>query len=333
MVLGDNNSNFRIYKMSKKRVLITGAGGFVGSYLINELKKDDEYEIFGSVYQSTSDISALLSKDHILVGDLTDPIVASAHLQSSKPDLIFHLAALSIVHDSHVKALPIMQKNTAISYNLLEAARTVSPQARFVAICSANIYGDVDPSQVPIKESTPMRPLNPYAISKATQELLAQQYYLAHGLDVVIIRPFNHTGIGQTADFLIPNLAKILVQIENSVVEPVIKLGNLDSVRDFTDVRDMVRGYVMLAKKGESGQIYNLGSGRGYSVREIGGIFRSHAKKGFELIHDPALDRPADVPVLIADTSKAEKLIKFEPQFSLESTILDILEYERKQHG
>jgi GDP-4-dehydro-6-deoxy-D-mannose reductase len=313
----------------RKRILVTGAGGFVGTHLIEALKKQSDIEIFAAVYNSTSDITALLDSDHIIAGDLTDFAFASELIKQSAPDIIYHLAALSVVHNSHEKALAVMNGNTTISYNLLEATKLYAPNTRFIAICSANVYGAVEDTSKPIDESTPIRPLNTYAVSKVMQEMLALQYYLAYSLDVVILRPFNHTGPGQTIDFVIPRLAAQFAKIEKGEMDAVIEVGNTQSVRDFTDVRDMVEGYMLAAAKAKSGEIYNLGSGKGYTVKQILDILESLSKTKVEIKINQELVRPSDVPVLIADAAKFSSLTGWKPKISLEETISDILESYR----
>lgn len=314
--------------MSKK-ILITGAGGFVGPHLIKELQKNVDNDIYGSVYRSTSDVSGLLKPDHIIAGDLSDFAFAQSLISTVKPDTIYHLAAVSVVHSTPSQALKTLTDNVAISCNILESVRLFAPDSRFVAICSANVYGAVQKSEGPIDESTPLRPLNPYAVSKVTQEMLALQYHLAYGLDTVILRPFNHTGVGQTADFVIPLLAKQFVQIERGG-EPVLSVGNLGNIRDFTDVKDMVRAYVLAEEKCQSGKVYNIGSGVGHTVKEIIAIFENLTGKKVEIKSAPEQVRKSDVPVLIADASKFKNLTGWSPSISLETTISDILESYRR---
>lgn len=316
-----------------KRILITGAGGFVGPYLIKELKNNPEYEIYGSVYRANSSLADLLPEDHILTGDLTNPTVVSAHIKESRPDIIYHLAALSVVHNSEDNALAVMQTNAALSHTLLESVKHNATNARFVAISSANLYGSVDPSMIPTSESAPLRPLNPYAVSKVTQEMLALEYHLAHGLDVVILRPFNHSGPGQTADFVLPRLAQKVVTIEREVALPTLDLGSGSAVRDFTDVRDIARAYALAAAHGVSGEVYNIGSGIGHKIRDVAEIFRSQSKRPFEIQENPDLSRPSDVPTLIADATKFRSITGWEPIISLQKTISDILDYERKTYN
>ncbi len=314
--------------MSNKHILITGAGGFVGTHLIKELQQNPSCELYVTIYNATSDISPLIPKDHVLAGDLTDYAFAQKLIQTTKPDIIYHLAALSIVHDSVEKAVSVITSNTVISYNLLEAVRNYASTARVIAICSANQYGAVQDATKPIDESTPLRPLNPYAVSKVVQEMLALEYFLAYHLDIVILRPFNHTGPGQTIDFVIPALAKQFVDIEHGAV-PEIILGNLNTTRDFTDVSDMVKAYVLASEKCLSGEIYNLGSGQGYTIAQIVEIFQKITGQKVQLKEDPALVRESDVPILIANSAKFRQATGWEPKVSLETTISAILDYWR----
>jgi GDP-4-dehydro-6-deoxy-D-mannose reductase len=313
------------------KILITGAGGFVGTYLIKELQKSRDSEIFGAVFSATSDISSLLPSDHIIEGDLSDSTYAHELVQKSMPDIVFHLAALSVVGTIVDQAITVMNKNTAISYNILEAIKSLAPKARFIAIASANEYGAVIDTHKPIDETLPLRPLNPYAVSKVTQEMLSLMYHLAYGLDVVILRPFNHTGVGQTTDFVIPKLAKQFAAIEKGTIPPTIEVGNLDTIRDFTDVRDMVYGYHLAAKTGLSGQIYNLGSGQGHTIKEILDMLQSLSSAKVEIVVNDKLVRGADVPVLICDASKFKSLTSWTPKITLKQTISDILNYYRGQ--
>lgn len=315
------------------KILITGAGGFVGNYLIRELLNDKDNVIFGSVYKATSDISNLLPSDNIVEGDLTDFSFTDYLIKTIKPDLIFHLAALSVVGNSFENAVKIMNSNTTLSFNVLESTRLHAPNARFIAICSANEYGSVEGGVNKINESTPLRPINPYAVSKVTQEMLALQYHLAYGMDIVILRPFNHTGVGQTTDFVIPRLAKQFAEIENASITPIIEVGNLDSVRDFTDVRDMVHAYALAAKHAKQGEIYNIGSGVGVSIAQMIEILQSLVSTKVEIKVKNDLVRFADVPKLISDNTKFHAITSYEASIPLTQTISDILNSYRNQKG
>ena len=295
-------------------------------------KKTDN-EIYGAVYKSTSDISSLLPQNHILEGDLTDFAVAESHLQTVQPDIIYHLAALSVVGNSFANAIKVINTNTNLSFNLFEAARLIVPKARIINICSANVYGAVLDSSRPLTESTPFRPLNPYSVSKINQEMLGLEYHLTYGSDVIALRPFNHTGIGQTTDFLIPRLAQQFAAIEKGQLAPTIEIGNLDSIRDFSDVRDMVRAYVLAAESCLAGEAYNIGSGKGYKVSQVIDIFQSLSQAKVEIKVKKDLVRSADVPALVADFTKFKEATGYFPVISLERTISDILDFYRQQKG
>ena len=314
-----------------QRILVTGAGGFVGSYLIRALQAVGDYDVFATVYKSSSSLETLLTPDHIIEGDLTDGTFANALIQTTKPNIIFHLAALSVVHSSDKQALSVLTANTALQYNLLESVRQFAPHVRLIAICSANEYGLVENYQKPITEDVPLRPLNPYAVSKVTQEMLTLQYHLAYGLDAVILRPFNHTGAGQTLDFVVPALARQFARIVKGLEPPFIEVGNIDNVRDFTDVVDMVSAYILASKKGESGQVYNLGSGVGVKVRDLIAEFERITGVKVEIKVEDSMLRVADVPILVCDSTKFRQLTGWSPKISLNTTLTNVYNYWKEQ--
>lgn len=314
-----------------QRILITGAGGFVGAHLIKALQSRGDAEIYAAVFHATSDLVGMLPASHILDGDLTNYGYAESLVQHADPVVTFHLAAMAVVHTSAEQATRVLSANMTLQYNILEAIRLHAPKSRFVAIASANAYGSVQNQGLPVDESTPLRPLNPYAVSKVAQEMLALQYHLAHGLDVVILRPFNHTGVGQTTDFVIPALVRQVVEIERGMREPILHVGNLTAVRDFTDVDDMVAAYLLAADKGKSGEIYNIGTGVGHTIQAIVTQLLSLSNVKITVASDPARVRAADVPVLIANADKFKTLTGWAPTIPLNDTIRRILESERKQ--
>lgn len=311
-----------------KKILITGAGGFVGTHLIRALKESGDSEIFAAVYKSTSDISALIPEDHIIPGDLTDFAFAEKLIKMTMPDVIYHLAAISVVTDDPTRTNNVMNTNSTLSFNILESTRLHAPKARFISVCSANVYGLVSDTDLPISESTPFRPLNAYAVSKITQEMLSLQYYLSYGLDVVILRPFNHTGVGQTTNFLIPALAEQFSAIEKGVA-PIIEVGNVENSRDYTDVRDIAKAYILASEKCLAGEAYNIGSSRSYKTSEIIAMFEDILGKKVEIREKDQLVRKSDVPILVSDTTKFHKVTGWEPKILLRETISDILESYR----
>lgn len=313
-----------------KNVLITGAGGFAGSHLVEYLLQDSVYTVYATTYRPNELLSKLLPDKQILQGDLTDLAFTKDAVKQSAPDYVFHLAALSVVHNSVEKAQALLISNISLQHNLLESVRLHAPHARFIAVCSANEYGKVTESDIPIDESTPLKPLNPYAVSKIAQEYLALQYHHSYGLDVVILRPFNHTGERQTDNFLIPSLAKQIAEIEKGK-SSALTVGNLEAIRDFTDVKDIVRAYVLAAQKCKSGQIYNIGSGQGQQVQKVLDMLLKLSSTTITVQQDPAKMRPSDVPVLIADSSKFTSLTGWKPEISLDKTLNRVLNYWRKE--
>ncbi len=313
-----------------KKILITGAGGFVGRHLIRALQVAGETEIYGNVYSAKSDLVELIPSSYILPADLTDYAATAKLIADLSPDLIYHLASLSVVHNSGEQAGKILTNNLALQYNLLESVRQSAPKARIIAISSGNVYGDAAAEFIPMSETCPLRPLNPYAVSKLNQEFLSLQYHLAYGLDIVLLRPFNHTGAGQTTDFIVPMLGKQFVDIKNGA-EPVITLGNLDSQRDFTDVRDMCDAYILAAKHAIAGEVYNIGSGVGTSIGDIIKVLEELTGQAVEVKIDESKVRDSDVPILVCDSTKFRSLTNWSPKFSLRDTLKSVLDFCSKQ--
>ncbi|MEI6690861.1 MAG: GDP-mannose 4,6-dehydratase [bacterium] len=309
-----------------KRILITGAGGFVGKHLVEALQKAGETDIYGNVYSASSDLSTLLPEGHILPADLTDFVATEKLVKDCAPDLIYHLASLSVVHNSGAQAGHVLTNNLSLQYNILESVRLHAPNAKIIVISSGNVYGDASAEFIPMTELCPLRPLNSYAVSKISQEFLSLQYHYAYGLDVVILRPFNHTGIGQTIDFLVPMLAKQFVEIKNGA-EPIIQLGNTTSKRDFTDVDDIVLAYILAAKQGVSGEVYNLGSGIGTSISDIISTLQDLSGIAVQVKVDQSKVRDSDVPILVCNSTKFRKLTNWSPKIALRDTLKSVLDY------
>lgn len=315
-----------------KRVLVTGADGFVGSHLLEYLQEQGEYELFGTTYSGSEWLNEHLDAEHIKVGDLADLAHTAHMIQDVQPDWVIHLASLSVVAGSHQKTLSTIQKNTAIQFAMLEAVREHAPQARVLSIGSATCYGQLPDkwNAQKIDESYPFYPNNPYAVSKATQEYLALSYYLSYDLDVVRVRPFNQIGPRQTPDFAVPAFASQVVAVERAEQDH-IAVGNLDAVRDFTDVRDAVRAYELLMQSGSKGEVYNLGSGHGVAMQTVLDELIEEAHTEITVKPDPARMRPSDVPVFVADASKLRQL-GWEPTIARQQTLRDVLEFERNRN-
>ena len=248
-----------------------------------------------------------------------------------RPDAIYHLAGFSNVGLSWKNPALTFDVNVKGTINLFEAVRAcgLEKTARFLVIGSSEQYGLVAPEQCPIAETTPLSPSNPYAISKAAQEQLAALYHKAHGLQTVLVRAFNHIGPKQAPIFVVADFCKQVAEIEAGRREPVLRVGNLDAARDFTDVRDIVRAYRALIERGAPGEVYNVGQGASYTVRAVLDEILSQAKRPVTVETDPAKLRPLDMPLTLADISKLRAATGWAPRIPLAQTIADTLDYWR----
>lgn len=214
--------------------------------------------------------------------------------------------------------------------NLLNAMKELGlTSARFLVVSSGEVYGLVTLSDLPIDEDTLLRPTNPYAVSKITQDYLGLQYILSYKFDIVMVRPFNHTGPGQSPSFAIPAFSKQIAMIEKGQQEPVLKVGNLSAKRDFSDVRDIVKGYVLLMEKGITGEVYNIGSGKSRSTKELLDMLLSMTDKKIEILEDPSKFRPIEVADVYCDYKKLNSLTGWIPEIPIEKTLQDTLDYWR----
>jgi GDP-4-dehydro-6-deoxy-D-mannose reductase len=315
------------------RVLITGFTGFVGSHLADYLVARGDVEVFG-VHRWRS---RLENVEHL--GDRVRRVECDVHdagavrrlLRDVRPDRIFHLAAQSYVPTSWLTPAETLSVNVLGQVNLFEAIRDLDLPARVHIAGSSEEYGLVLPHEVPIREESPLRPLSPYAVSKVTQDMLGYQYWKSYRLHVVRTRGFNHTGPRRGEVFVTSNFARQVAEIEKGLREAVVWVGNLDSVRDFTDVRDMVRAYWLALDQGEPGEVYNICSGRGYSMHQVLEILLALAHVKVEVREDPARMRPSDVTLLLGDCSKFQGATGWEPTIPFEVTLKDLLEYWRKR--
>jgi GDP-4-dehydro-6-deoxy-D-mannose reductase len=250
-----------------------------------------------------------------------------------QPDYILHLAAQSFVPSSFADPWDTLQNNIRAQLNLLEAVRRSESHVRVLVIGSNEEYGTPRPDELPQTEESPLRPNNPYAVSKVAQDFMGLQYHLAYGLPVVRVRPFNHTGPGQTPRFVVPAFASQIARIEAGLQEPVMKVGNLEVSRDFTDVRDIVRAYHLAVTQGEPGEVYNLASGRAQSVRGLLDMLLSYSQVEIRVERDPELYRPVDVPVGYGTALKFHRLTGWKPEIPFAQTLQDVLAYWREQTG
>lgn len=271
-----------------------------------------------------------VEKDITLIDcDLRDQIATKHTIAEVRPDYIFHLAAQSFVPTSWKAPVETVTTNMVGQINIMEALRDLGLETRMQIAGSSEEYGMVYEDEVPIKETNPLRPLSPYGVSKVGQDLLGYQYFQSYGLNIVRTRAFNHTGPRRGEVFVSSNFSKQVAEIEKGKKPPVIHVGNLTARRDFTDVRDMVKGYWLSLEKGEPGDVYNLGSGKDYTVQAIIDLLLEMTHLDIKIQEDPERMRPSDVQILLADRSKFSELTGWEPEIPFEKTLQDLLDYWR----
>ena len=316
------------------RALITGITGFAGSHLADYILENHPHvEVYGIVRwrSRTENIEHLREKINLVEGDIRDYISVKRVLDEVRPDLIFHLAAQSFVPTSWKAPQETLTTNILGQTNIFEAVRELGLSTAIQIAGSSEEYGLVKEDEVPIKETNPLRPLSPYAVSKIAQDFLGYQYFMSYGMRIIRTRGFNHTGPRRGEVFVCSNFAKQIAEIEKGKRPPVIKVGNLEAIRDFTDVRDMVRGYWLAATEGEAGEVYNLCSGRGYRISEVLEMLLSLSKVEVKVEQDPERMRPSDVPVLIGDCTKFREKTGWAPKIPFEKTLEDLLNYWRER--
>lgn len=310
------------------KILVTGASGFAGSHLIEALREKSGVEIFGTTFQTKSDTQKSdWDSVHLRALDLTERTGVDRLIQELQPDQIFHLASFAFVGKSFERADELLQNNTRVQLHLLEAVRMHAPHARILSIGSAEEYGWSEPGEVPIQETHPLRPVNPYAVSKVTQEMLTIAYQKSFGMDVVRVRPFNHIGERQSSEFAIPAFVKQIVAIERGE-QAALKVGSLAAVRDFTDVKDMVKAYITIMDAGVSGEVYNAGSGVGVSMSHVIELLKGLANREISLEVDQTRVRPFDVPEIIANVDKLHTL-GWKPTIPLQESLRRVLDFWR----
>jgi GDP-4-dehydro-6-deoxy-D-mannose reductase len=312
------------------RALITGINGFVGGHLAEHLLADPAWEVYGLARQPILTLPQLQGRVKLVTADLADPQQAADALMSCEPEVIFHLAGQANVHRSFQDPAGTIHTNVFAQLHLFEALRKQPAQPLVLIAGSNEIYGHVRPEELPLDERTPLRPVSPYAVSKATQDLLAYQYFVSHGLRTIRLRPFNHIGPRQEETFVTSAFAAQIARIEAGLQAPLLKVGNLSAERDFTDVRDMVRAYTLAALHGEPGCAYNIGSGRSVSIRWILDTLISQSSVPIEVELDPARMRPADVPRVVAAAQHFQRDTGWQPAIPLDCTLSDILEHWRE---
>ena len=315
-----------------RRVLVTGVTGFAGSHLVDYMVERGDAEIWGiQRWRSrTENIEHLRGNMKLVECDLRDAESTRDTIEQIKPDWIFHLAAQSFVPTSWKAPTESLTTNVLGQLHLFEACRRLGLKPRIQVACSSEEYGMVHEDELPIRETNPLRPLSPYAVSKVAQDMLAYQYFMSYGTDVVITRGFNHEGPRRGPVFVASDFAKQIADIERGLKTPVIHVGNLEARRDFTDVRDMVKAYWLALEKCQGGEVYNICSGKAWRIKDMLELLLGMTKVKIEVREDPARLRPSDVPVLLGDHSKFTERTGWKPSIPFEQTLKDMLEFWRR---
>lgn len=312
------------------RILITGISGFVGPHLVRHIASTaPEAEVWGLVW--AADPAQAPSSIQQIEGDLTDISSVKAALDEVRPEIIFHLAAASSVASSWDHPGRFLEVNAVGTVNLLEVLRTLGLDARVVVSSSAEVYGAVPTEQQPITEDSPLEPLSPYAASKAAQDLLTAQYYHGYGMPTVRLRLFHHTGPGRPTQFVASSFAHQIARIEKGLDPPRLAVGNLEAIRDFTDVRDVTRAYWLAATRGIPGDAYNVCSSRRTSIRRVLDMLLAHSEVEVEVEVDPDRLRAADIPCLVGDHSRFSDTTGWQPEIPLVQTLGDLLNWWRDE--
>jgi GDP-4-dehydro-6-deoxy-D-mannose reductase len=311
------------------RLLITGINGFVGGHLAEHLIACSAGDVWGLARQPALALPQLRGRVQLVAADLGELDQVIAALASVRPDVIFHLAGQSNVPRSFADPAQTLTTNVLAQLHLFQAALRLKQNPLFLIACSNEIYGRVAPEDLPLDEQTPLRPVNPYAVSKAAQDLLAYQYHISHNLRAIRLRLFNHIGPRQSEQFVASAFAVQIARIEAARQEPLLRVGDLAAERDFTDVRDIARAYALAAQYGEPGQAYNIGSGRTVSIRWLLDTLLAFSTRDIAVEPDPVRMRPADVPRVVCDNRRFRERAAWAPQIPLEQTLYDILEYWR----
>jgi GDP-4-dehydro-6-deoxy-D-mannose reductase len=309
------------------RTLVVGAAGFVGGYILRELEGAG-HDIVAADIEAA--LPSLRSPGRaVLPMDILAPESIRAVIEESKPDWIILLAAQSSVGRSWDDPAGTIQPNIVGSVNLLETVRRSGSRSRILLIGSSEEYGAVSDGEGPLSESRPLAPCNPYAITKACQEDFGRLYHRAYGMDIVFARAFNHIGPGQRLGFVVSDFCSAIAAIERGETEPVLKVGNLEAVRDFTDVRDVVRAYRLLLERGKAGEAYNVGSGKGIAISTILDKLLGLSRTPVRVEIDPTKYRPVEVKSIVADIAKLRIETEWRPSIALETSLSDSLGFSR----
>lgn len=318
---------------SSERALITGITGFVGSHLA-EFLIGKGYEVSGirRWRSKTDNIDHIKNKIKLLEADMRDGHSLIEVIKEVEPHYIFHLASQSFVPMSWRAPADTIETNVVGTIHLFEAIRKTETEPKIQVAGSSEEYGLVYQNELPIKETNPLRPLSPYGVSKVAQDKLSFQYHRSYGLKIVVTRAFNHTGPRRGEVFVTSNFAKQIAEIEKGLRNPIIHVGNLEAQRDFTDVRDIVRAYLLSLQKCSFGEVYNVCSEKSRRIQEVLDLLLGMSKaKNIKVKQDPERMRPSDVEVLLGNCSKFKKATGWKPEIKFEKTMRDLLDYWREK--
>ncbi|WP_071892658.1 GDP-mannose 4,6-dehydratase [Hymenobacter sp. PAMC 26628] len=315
-----------------KKVLITGFTGFVSKYLLDHLADSpDEFTILGlsrsQYFEAFSIKNLTISVKKI---DLTNQAELQSILEQFRPDHIYHLASDSSVSYSWLKPIESFQNNTNIFLNLAESVRLLGLKCRILSVGSSEEYGMVEAKNLPLTEESAFNPISPYAVARVSQELLSKVYVQGFGVDIVMTRSFNHIGPNQKGNFVISSFAKQIVQYKLGLAS-TIEVGNVSIIRDFLDVRDVVKAYTTLIASGATGEVYNICSNQGRSLEEVLASLMQLAGIDHPYTSNDQLIRPADNPVIVGSNAKIKAHCGWQPLIPFEQTLRDMLQYWETQ--
>jgi GDP-4-dehydro-6-deoxy-D-mannose reductase len=315
------------------KVLITGITGFAGSHLADYCLDRGDVDVYGITRwrSRTENIEHLGDRVNLVECDLRDATSTRDVIEKVRPDFVSHLAAQSYVPTSWHAPTESLTTNVLGQLNIFEAVRKTNLECRIQIACSSEEYGMVYENELPITEDNALRPLSPYGVSKVAQDLLGYQYFMSYKMDVIRTRGFNHTGPRRGPVFVVSDFAKQIVDIERGLREPVMHVGNLKASRDFSDVRDMVKGYFLALEKGKAGEVYNICSESMWVIQDMLDKLLTMTDVKIEVKKDPNRLRPSDVPRLLGDCSKFKKDTGWQPKIPFEQTLRDTLDFWRNR--
>jgi GDP-4-dehydro-6-deoxy-D-mannose reductase len=316
----------------KQRAMITGIAGFAGSHLAETLL-DAGNHVEGICLEGEplNNLGQRVERIGLHRCDIRSLPGLTETLRKTRPNVIYHLAALSSVSQAESNPKQVLETNFGGTLSVLQAMREAARNCRLVYVSSSEVYGRVKPEENPVKERQPEAPVHFYGFTKLIAEKLALYYYRTHGIPVILLRPFNHIGPRQSPQFVCSSFARQVARIEKKEQKPVIQVGNLSAARDFTDVRDMVRAYRMAAEHCRTGLAYNIASGQGVTIRQILRLFLSFSGQQIRVKKKPSLVRKTEIPVITGDPGRFKRAAHWKPDFDLERTLRDIYQYWLEQ--